>query len=96
MRQRRCLEGWAIRSAAFARRRHPCRQVSRRRFCQPVSSALILACLVVGVTDGDTLSARCDVEGELQAVTVRLSQIDAPEKRQAWGDRSREDLAALC
>jgi len=34
-------------------------------------SALILACLIVGVTDGDTLIAPCDVEGEPQAVTVR-------------------------
>ncbi len=58
--------------------------------------SLILACLIVGVTDGDTLTARCDVGGELQAVSVRLSQIDAPEKRQAWGDRSRQHLVALC
>lgn len=60
------------------------------------SGAIILACLVVGVADGDTLTARCDVDGEPVTVTVRLSQIDAPEKRQPWGDRSREHLAALC
>lgn len=59
-------------------------------------SALILACLVIGITDGDTLTARCDLEGEQQTVTVRLSQIDAPERRQPWGGRSREHLAELC
>ena len=61
-----------------------------------MSPAAALLCLVVAVSDGDTLHARCDIEGEQQAIVVRLSEIDAPEKRQPWGDRSREHLAALC
>lgn len=55
-----------------------------------------LLCVIVGVTDGDTLSARCDgIEGPAM-VTVRLAEIDAPEKRQAFGQRSRQHLAELC
>ncbi|MBI5722065.1 MAG: thermonuclease family protein [Burkholderiales bacterium] len=56
----------------------------------------LLTCLVVAIADGDTLTARCDMQGEQQNLVVRLSQIDAPEKRQPWGDRSRQHLAALC
>lgn len=46
---------------------------------------------VVGVLDGDTI----DVLVERQPVRVRLAQIDAPEKRQAFGTRSRQTLANL-
>ena len=46
---------------------------------------------VVGVLDGDTI----DVLVERQLVRVRLAQIDAPEKRQAFGTRSRQTLAEL-
>lgn len=53
----------------------------------------LLLCLVVGITDGDTLHARCD---DAPAITIRLAEIDAPEKRQAFGDRSRQHLAELC
>ena len=38
----------------------------------------LLICLIVGVTDGDTLTARCDQ----QTVKIRLAEIDAPEKAQ--------------
>lgn len=53
----------------------------------------ILLCLVVAITDGDTLRVRCD--DSPQAV-VRLAEIDAPEKRQSFGEASRQHLAALC
>lgn len=69
-------------------------------------SALLLAllptwvgaqqCLVVGVSDGDTLTAQCGQPGAYEQVKVRLSAIDAPEKRQPYGERSRQHLAALC
>lgn len=47
---------------------------------------------VVGVTDGDTLTLL--VNGHEQ-YKIRLMGIDAPEKRQAYGQRSKEQLAAL-
>ncbi|UCU92677.1 thermonuclease family protein [Hydrogenophaga taeniospiralis] len=59
-----------------------------------IASALI--CLVVGVTDGDTLKARCGTPGSYQVVKVRIGAIDAPEKSQAFGTRSRQHLNELC
>lgn len=56
----------------------------------------ILICLVVGIADGDTLTARCGTEGQYEQVKVRLAEIDAPEKRQAFGQRSKEHLSDLC
>ncbi|MBS0414372.1 MAG: thermonuclease family protein [Proteobacteria bacterium] len=55
-----------------------------------------LLCLVVAIADGDTLTARCGEPGTYQQVKVRLAEIDAPEKRQAFGNVSRQHLAALC
>jgi endonuclease YncB( thermonuclease family) len=46
---------------------------------------------VVRVSDGDTL----DVLVNRQAVRVRLAQIDAPEKKQAFGGRARQMLISL-
>jgi len=59
-------------------------------------TAAALLCLVIAIADGDTLTARCEVRGEAQNIVVRLSQIDAPERKQPWGDRSRQHLAAFC
>ena len=56
----------------------------------------VMLCLVVAITDGDTLKARCGEPGAYQEVKVRLAEIDAPEKRQPFGQRSKETLAALC
>jgi len=50
-------------------------------------------CLVVAIVDGDTLKVRCD---EAPVATVRLAEIDAPEKRQPFGEASRQHLADLC
>jgi endonuclease YncB( thermonuclease family) len=47
---------------------------------------------VVAVADGDTITALKD----LQQVKVRLTEIDAPEKQQAFGNRSKESLSDLC
>ncbi len=48
--------------------------------------------MIVGVTDGDTLTARCDD----QTVKIRLAEVDAPEKAQSFGARSKQHLADLC
>jgi len=47
---------------------------------------------VVGVTDGDTVKVL--IEGN-QLLQVRLSWIDAPEKSQAFGSRSKRHLSDL-
>lgn len=46
---------------------------------------------VVGVTDGDTIEI---LEQEL-TLKVRLAEIDAPEKRQAFGAQSKKTLSEL-
>jgi endonuclease YncB( thermonuclease family) len=55
-----------------------------------------LLCLVVGITDGDTIKARCGERGSHWQITVRINAIDAPEKRQVFGEVSRKHLATLC
>lgn len=57
-----------------------------------MSASALLLCLVIGITDGDTLTARCDD----QTVKVRLAEIDASEKRQAFGNRSKQHLSEIC
>lgn len=47
---------------------------------------------VIGVTTGDTLTLLVNQ----QPLTVRLANIDAPEKMQAFAEQSRQSLAALC
>ena len=53
-------------------------------------------CLVVGVSDGDTLKVRCGAEPDYRQITIRVGEIDAPEKHQAFGQRSKESLSDLC
>jgi len=52
-----------------------------------------LFCLVVGISDGDTLKVRCPDQPQ---IAVRLAEIDAPEKAQPFGQRSKALLSALC
>ena len=47
---------------------------------------------VVGITDGDTLTLLTD---QRQQVSIRLAEIDAPERRQPFGDRAQQMLADL-
>lgn len=47
---------------------------------------------VVRVADGDTITVLRDRE----QVKVRLLEIDAPEKAQAFGNRSKQSLSDLC
>ena len=46
-----------------------------------------------GVSDGDTVTALC--QGREQ-VKVRLAEIDAPEKDQPFGAKSKQSLSDLC
>jgi len=54
--------------------------------------AAIMICAIVGVVDGDTLTARC--EGE--QIKIRVAEIDAPEKKQPWGSASKQQLSEIC
>lgn len=47
---------------------------------------------VVRVADGDTITV---LDAQMQQHKIRLAGIDAPERRQAFGQRSREFLATL-
>lgn len=47
---------------------------------------------IVGVVDGDTVDLLTD---DLVQQRIRLRGIDAPEKRQAFGNRSKQALSAL-
>ena len=60
----------------------------------PAGTALL--CLVIGIADGDTLTARCETPVGLENIKIRLAEIDAPEKGQAFGTQSKRHLADLC
>lgn len=47
---------------------------------------------VVGIADGDTLTI---LDATNTQYKIRLAGIDAPEKKQAFGDRSTQNLAAI-
>lgn len=55
----------------------------------------ILICLVIAISDGDTLTARCGEAGAYHQVKVRLAEIDAPEKGQPFSEESRQNLARI-
>jgi endonuclease YncB( thermonuclease family) len=44
---------------------------------------------VVGISDGDTITEQS------QNIKVRLAEIDAPEKKQPWGQNSKQALSDL-
>lgn len=47
---------------------------------------------VVGVSDGDTITV---LDENKQQHRIRVAGIDAPEKKQAFGQRSKEHLSSL-
>ena len=48
---------------------------------------------VVAIIDGDTLTI---LDAKKKRYRIRLAEIDAPERKQAFGTRSRQSLSALC
>jgi len=56
-------------------------------------TAAVIVGLVVAIADGDTLTV---LNQDFQQVKVRLAEIDAPEKKQPFGSRSRQSLGELC
>ena len=71
---------------------------------QRIGRFIVVACLmlalnahaftgkVVNVSDGDTITVLRD----RTQVKVRLLEIDAPEKAQAFGTKSKESLSEMC
>jgi endonuclease YncB( thermonuclease family) len=48
---------------------------------------------VVKVVDGDTFDV---LDSSFKTIRIRMNGIDAPEKKQAFGEASRKQLASLC
>lgn len=47
---------------------------------------------VISIADGDTMTLLVDQK----PLKIRLANIDAPEKRQAFGQRSKQSLSNMC
>ncbi len=60
--------------------------------CPILAYAETIKCKVVGVTDGDSI--KC-LTAQKEQLKIRLYQIDAPERKQAFGTRSRQALFDL-
>lgn len=67
------------------------REVAPGADAPPAPSSYRGEAVVTGVADGDTLYA--DIDG--RSTHIRLAQIDAPEKAQAFGRRSEQSLREL-
>lgn len=59
--------------------------------CAPIFAQQITG-QVIGVSDGDTATV---LTADRKPVKIRLAQIDAPEKAQAFGERSKQSLSEL-
>ncbi|MFC0308538.1 thermonuclease family protein [Gallibacterium trehalosifermentans] len=55
-------------------------------------AARTISCRVVSVSDGDTFTCLLATNKQIK---VRLAQVDAPEKKQPYGDRARQRLSQL-
>ena len=57
-----------------------------------VGGIVALALVVIGVSDGDTLTV---MDGDVKTI-IRLAEIDAPERTQPYSQVSRRNLETLC
>ena len=57
-----------------------------------VSAATLISGRIVGVYDGDSATL---LTGSNDQVKIRLAEIDAPEKKQPYGNRSKQALSDL-
>jgi endonuclease YncB( thermonuclease family) len=48
---------------------------------------------VIGISDGDTVKV---LTTDKKQVKIRLVEIDAPEKKQAFGEQSKQSLSEIC
>ena len=60
---------------------------------QTCTATLCFDAPVVAVADGDTVTVLRETAAGPRQVRVRLTEIDAPERRQPWGTRARQALA---
>jgi endonuclease YncB( thermonuclease family) len=56
------------------------------------SAAHVLLAMVVGVSDGDSITV---LDADKRQYKIRLLGIDAPEKAQAYGQKSKDSLSQL-
>lgn len=61
-------------------------------YLSPPIQAANLHGKVVGISDGDTITI---LTTDKQSIKVRLVEIDAPEKDQPWGQKSKQALSDL-
>ncbi len=59
-------------------------------FMQQAEDGAQVACRVVGVQDGDTLTC---LTADRESLRVRLAQIDAPERKQPFGAAAKRQLS---
>jgi endonuclease YncB( thermonuclease family) len=62
-------------------------------FAAPTALGETISGQVVAVADGDTLTI---VDAAKRQHRIGLAEIDAPERKQAFGTQSRQSLAQLC